>query len=123
MASQRGPRKSFSLPTINLEEGMPTIPQALGRLATELARARQQGHRFVKLIHGYGSSGVGGDLRFAIQRQLVEMQGNGEIEACIFGEDWGKSDARTWKLLLAHPELKQDSHLGQRNRGISIVIF
>jgi hypothetical protein len=102
---------------------MPTIPQALGRLATELTRARQQGRRFVKFIHGYGSSGVGGDLRFAIQRQLVEMQKNGEIEACIFGEDWGKPDTRTWKLLQAHPELKQDSHLGQKNLGITIVVF
>ncbi|MBS1851908.1 MAG: Smr/MutS family protein [Acidobacteria bacterium] len=122
MGARRGPRKSF-ISTINLEDGMPSVPQALSRLSTELAQARQQGQRLVKLIHGYGSSGVGGDLRFAIQRQLLEMQENGAIQACIFGEDWAISDTRTWKLLQSRPELKSDPHLGQKNRGITLVVF
>ena len=51
-----------SLMTINLEEGMPTVAQAQTRLIGELGRSRAAGAKAVKLIHGYGSTGVGGKL-------------------------------------------------------------
>jgi len=100
---------------------MPTVSEALQHLERELARARQVGCAVVKLIHGYGSSGAGGDIRIAVQKRLVEMAGRGEIRACIFGENWAKSDQQAWALLHAHPELKQDRDLGRRNLGITIV--
>ena len=77
------------------------------RLIDELARARQAGWRH-KLVHGYGSSGAGGEIRIAAQRRLTEMAGRGEIRACIFGESWAKSDEQAWALINARPELKQD---------------
>ena len=77
----------------------------------------------IKLIHGYGSSGVGGEIRIAAQRRLSEMAGRGEIRACIFGEDWAKSDQQSWALINAHSELKQDTDLGRRNLGITIVVL
>lgn len=99
---------------------MPLVHEALSRLENELAAARRQ-HSVLKLIHGYGSSGVGGDLRIAVQKRLRELQDDGQIRACIFGEDWTISDARAWELLKLHPELKRDSDLGRANRGITIV--
>ena len=105
----------------NLEVGRPTVHEALGQLDQELAAARRQGCGLVKLIHGYGSSGAGGDLRIAVQRRLVDLARDGQIRACIFGEDWAKSDERSWKLLQARPELKEDRDLGRRNLGITIV--
>jgi hypothetical protein len=106
--------------TANLEQGRPLVHEALSRLERELATARRQ-HSVLKLIHGYGSSGVGGDLRIAVQKRLRELQDDGQIRACIFGEDWTTSDARAWELLKFHPELKRDSDLGRANRGITIV--
>jgi len=47
----------------------------------------------------------------------------GEIRACIFGEDWAKSDQQSWALINAHSELKQDTDLGRRNLGITIVVL
>lgn len=107
----------------NLEAGMPTVHEALSRLDQELAAARREKSGIVKLIHGYGSSGAGGDIRIAAQRRLVEMCQNGQIRSCIFGEDWSISDERTWKLLQARPELKQDRDLGRKNPGITIVVL
>ena len=51
------------------------------------------------------------------------MSEAGQIRACIFGEDWSKSNDQAWQLLQKNPGLKQDPHLGQRNRGITIVLL
>ncbi|MFZ0760074.1 MAG: hypothetical protein WAM69_09010, partial [Candidatus Sulfotelmatobacter sp.] len=106
-----------------LKSGMPTVDQALQGLDRELALARQEKPTLLKLIHGYGSTGVGGDIRIAVQKRLLEMAQNGQIRGCIFGENWSRSDDASWKLLQSHPELKSDSDLGRRNRGITIVLL
>lgn len=80
----------------------------------ELALARQSKATLLKLVHGYGSTGTGGDIRIAVQKRLVEMAQNGQIRGCIFGENWSKSDDAAWKLLQSQPELKGDSDLGRR---------
>jgi hypothetical protein len=107
--------------TVNLKEGMPLVHQALTRLERELAAARARGSDFIRLIHGYGSTGAGGEIRIAVQKRLREMGERGEIRGFIFGENWAKSDEHTWKLISARPELKQDQDLGKGNRGITIV--
>jgi hypothetical protein len=102
---------------------MPSVSEALQRLAREIANARQQHANFLKVIHGYGSSGEGGDIRIAVQKRLVEMIGRSEVRACIFGEKWSKSDEQTWALIHAKIELKQDHDLGKKNLGITIVVL
>ena len=102
---------------------MPTVSEALQQLDRELARARQAGCGVIKLVHGYGSSGAGGEIRIAAQKRLTEMAARGEIRACIFGETWAKSDEQAWALINARPELKQDRDLGKRNQGITIVVL
>jgi hypothetical protein len=122
MKGRRDPRKS-PIRIANLEVGMPTVHDALSRLDQELSAARREGCGLVKLIHGYGSSGAGGDIRIAVQRRLAEMTRDGQIGNCIFGENWSKSDEQTWKLIHARPELKSDSDLGRKNLGITIVVL
>lgn len=102
---------------------MPTVEQARTRLASELRSARQHGVVILKLIHGYGSTGVGGDLRIAIQSTLRQMADKSEIRACIFGENWRTSDEHAWALLKRLPELKEDRDLGRGNRGITLVLL
>jgi hypothetical protein len=51
------------------------------------------------------------------------MEQSGQIRGCIFGENWSKSDDAAWKLLQSDPALKNDSDLGRRNRGITIVLL
>lgn len=108
---------------ISLKENMPTVAEALSRLTRELELARHRGDRIVKFIHGYGSTGEGGAIRIAVQARLMEMVSRGEIKACIFGEDWRKSDTHAWELLRTYPELKTDPHLGGKNRGITVVVL
>jgi hypothetical protein len=102
---------------------MPLVHEALQRLERELALARQKDVKLLKLIHGYGSTGAGGDIRIAVQKYLLELIERGQIRGCIFGEDWSKSNEACWKLLQSHAELKRDSDLGRRNRGITVVLL
>ncbi len=116
-------RKPAFIKVINLEEGMPTVERARLRMEHELQMARQAGCKAVKLVHGYGSSGVGGALRTELQKELRQAASNRTIRAFIAGEDWRISDETTWDLLKRFPEWKQDSDLGRNNHGISIVIL
>ena len=93
------------------------------RLEKELALARQERATLLKVIHGYGSSGAGGDIRLAVQRHLHDLAQAGQIRGCIFGENWSKSDEATWRLLQAHSELKSDPDLGRCNQGITVVVL
>jgi len=77
----------------------------------------------LKVVHGYGSSGAGGEIRIAVQKRLRELAEAGQIRGCIFGENWSKSDEETWRLLQAQPELKGDPDLGRRNQGITVVLL
>ena len=112
-----------AIKTIIVKEGMPSIEEARARLRAEVRRAQQSGVKLLKVVHGYGSTGVGGDLRIALQATLRKMAQEGEIQGCIFGENWRTGDDYTWDLLKRMPELKNDSDLGKGNKGITIVIL
>ena len=116
-------RVRCSMRTVNLKSDRPAVDEALLRLERELAVARKRGDSLLKLIHGYGSSGVGGDIRIAAQKRLHELADAGQIRGCIFGEDWSQSSSETWSLLQAQPGLKDDPDLGRRNQGITIVLL
>jgi len=115
--------KGRAIRTVNLKSDMPVVREALQRMDRELAVARQSKATLLKLVHGYGSSGTGGEIRIAVQKRLLEMAQGGQIRGCIFGENWSKSDEATWKLLQSRADLKNDSDLGRGNRGITIVLL
>jgi hypothetical protein len=106
---------------VRIKEGMPTVAEARRRLAVELEHARRRGVRVLKLIHGYGSSGVGGKLRGALRRSLAEMSLRARVGRVVFGEDWSIFDADTRSLLDAYPELRGDPDLERGNAGMTIV--
>jgi hypothetical protein len=112
-----------AIKTVNLKSDMPTVHEALQRLERELAAARREGETLLKIVHGYGSSGVGGDIRIAVQKRLRELAEAEQLVGCIFGENWSKSDELSWKLIRENGELKKDKDLGRRNRGITIVVM
>ena len=113
----------IAMKTANIKSDQPSVDEALQRLERELVVARQQNQTVLKIIHGYGSTGIGGDIRIAVQRRLREMVDAGDVRACIFGEDWSKSSETVWRLLQKDKDLKSDSDLGRGNRGITVVLL
>ena len=102
---------------------MPSVQEALQRLDREIMLARQGRVALLKIVHGYGSTGAGGDIRIAVQRRLRDLADAGQISSCIFGEDWSKTNEATWRLLQKESELKGDPDLGRRNQGITMVVL
>ena len=111
------------LMTVNLEEGMPTVPQAQSRLIAELGRARASGAKAVKLIHGYGSSGVGGKLKIGVRQFLCTKKRQNKIQTFVAGEEWDIFDEESRRVLADCPDLAKDRDLGRGNPGITMVLL
>lgn len=114
---------SGKLRIVNLEGGFPTRDQAYQKLEAALVRARKDGIAVLKVIHGYGSTGAGGVLRFAIRGFLRQRKDKGEIAAFVNGESWSSFDERSKTLFAKVPQLVVDSDLGRGNKGITLVLL
>jgi len=108
---------------VNLEQDRPTVAQGLLRLERALFAAREERRVLLKLIHGYGSSGVGGELRFEVWKALQNYKRCAAIREFIPGEQFRISDECTWTVLKAFPQLKHDRDFGRGNKGITIVVL
>ena len=75
----------------------------------------------MKIIHGYGSSGVGGKLKVAIRKSLVHRRKEGIVKTIIWGEYFSTDKQDTRVLLQRHPLLKSDKDLNRNNECVTIV--
>lgn len=108
---------------LNLEQGRPTVDQALGWLEAELNAARKMNTPLMKLIHGYGSSGKGGRIRTASRRYLEEAVVQGRIVAYLPGERFSIFDDTARRAMQQYPQLRQDRDLDRENRGVTFVFL
>ncbi len=53
-----------ALRTYNVEAGLPTLDEARRLVIEEIKRAKREGVKVLKVIHGYSSSGMGICLEF-----------------------------------------------------------
>lgn len=108
---------------VNLEEGFPTRDEAYKKLDAALERARKDGVAVLKVIHGYGSSGAGGVLRFAVRSFLRQQKERGRIAMFVNGESFSSFDERSNALVARMPQLLVDRDLGAGNKGITLVML
>ena len=114
---------SDTVKIVNLEEGLPDRAQAIARLQSALPRARKDGTKILKIVHGYGSSGVGGILRPVVRNFLRQAKERGEIRLFVNGETFSSFEARSKELIAASPALVLDRDLGAGNKGITLVLL
>ncbi|MBQ5973473.1 MAG: hypothetical protein IJL69_04665 [Oscillospiraceae bacterium] len=107
----------------NLETGRPPADVAVTRLASIVARERVGRAGAIKIIHGYGSSGVGGRIRVEARRWLAAEKARGRIRAFIPGEEFSIFSAETRALLERFPEVRRDRDLERSNGGVTVVVF
>ncbi|NCB04874.1 MAG: hypothetical protein EOM69_05050 [Clostridia bacterium] len=109
--------------TVNLEEGMPLVEQAIKKLTFHIHLQKGAGVRAMKLIHGFGSSGKGGRIRVECRAYLASLKRRGVISAYIPGEDFSIFDAQTRQAIDRCGALRRDRDLERHNNGITIVLF
>jgi hypothetical protein len=123
-AAEAGPpRRGLKHRIVNLERGMPTVEQALGRLARELEQAGLAGYRVITFIHGYGSTGRGGVIRQEVRAQLQYLKHQGMINDLLTGEEFSSRTGAGRNLLRRFSFLRQHRDLNRSNPGITLVIF
>ena len=108
---------------LNLEQGRPDRLTARRLLLSGLENARASGHREVKLIHGYGSSGTGGRIRVEVRKYLGRLAARGEVKGFIPGEEFSIFQEETRRALLLCGELRRDRDLDRHNNGVTFVIL
>ena len=102
---------------------MPTVREALEILDLEIERARRQELPCFKIIHGYGSKGVGGKIKISVRNVLRDKKKLGKIKDYILGEEWSIFNQKTRELLAMVPDAKKDGDLERLNLGVTIIIL
>jgi hypothetical protein len=107
--------------TVNLEEGMPFADAAIKRLTYEIATAKRQKYKALKIIHGYGSSGTGGRLRVEVRKYLNGQKKKGAILDFITGEEFSIFNMAAIRIMDSCGALRKDSDLNRSNNGITLI--
>lgn len=105
---------------INLEYGNPTAETAVRNMISQLSTCKGQGCKAVILIHGYGSSGVGGSIKTAVRSKLRESSMSGIVRSYCGGEQWFEKKQELLGIcqLLVQYQRKIDG-----NQGVTVVIL
>jgi hypothetical protein len=107
--------------TFNVEQFFPTLEEARRLVAEEIRRARSRGHRVLKVIHGYGSSGKGGTLQSGLRKSFRLRKKEGAIKDYVAGEDFSIFNASALAMVEAVPELRNDPDLNATNEGVTLL--
>ncbi len=121
--SRRKSGAGSGIPQLNLEDGMPIVSEALKRLELGLQTMRHSRVRVVKLIHGYGSTGRGGEIRAGVRKELAVMKRRRQIREFIPGEDFGPTDPASRALVEQDNTVNRDRDYGRINHGITVVVL
>lgn len=108
---------------INVEHDHPTVDIAKGRVLSAVPSARRRGCKYIKIIHGYGSSGTGGAIRQALPAFLAGHKASGFIRDYAVGSDFSQNRDAGIRLGNLYPELKKDPDFRAGNDGISIIVL
>lgn len=108
--------------TFNVKADAPTVELALANIEIEIQRCRSEGVKVLKVIHGYGSSGVGGEIKKALSRWLMFKKKQHFIVDYIKGEEWPTS-VRAAKYKKEFPEVLGDMELYFINPGLTVIIL
>ncbi len=73
---------------LNLEYGSPSVSVAIQNMKNALTTYKKSGYKAVIVIHGYGSTGIGGGIKLAVRKCLDDNSMRGIVRMFVGGEDW-----------------------------------
>lgn len=107
--------------TLNLEKDNYTVDHALAMIEIEVEHAKKAGEVAIKVVHGYGSHGVGGAILLALRPVLVKWKRTGFIKNYFFGDKWNLFDLDTQRILQKDKSIYGDRDFYTNNPGITII--
>lgn len=109
---------------LNLEIGGPSGEEALDRLTQTIRGASEVGIRALIVIHGYGSSGTGGKIKWVVRDALENNFFSDRVDEYYFGEGIAFASSGYHALLKRRPSLKE--HLAPfkvGNAGMTVLLM
>lgn len=106
---------------LNLKAGKPRVDHALNLLDMKIHEAKLQGIKLIKVVHGWGSSGEGGQIKAALPSRLDELKHRRVIRAYLPGEKYSNTTPQGQHLISNYPELQSTIRPDRRNPGITLI--
>ena len=110
------------LKEINLKE-VSHVDSSVAIVKMEIERAYREGVSVLKLVHGYGSHGQGGETLKAVRRELMLLKKRGAIKNFFNGDKWNLFESETIEILNRDKTIVGDRDLNHNNPGITIVVI
>lgn len=105
---------------INIKSEGQTVSLALSEFLVELDRAKFMNLKVIKVVHGYGSHGKGGEIKTNLHKLLEDLKHRKKIK------DYIKGEKITKKLMSGffydYPFLALDPDIKNYNSGITLVL-
>ena len=108
---------------IDVKSEMQTCLMAGAQLEIEIDACKLGGFNALKVIHGYGSHGVGGAIKQEIHNRLKQMKSQNKIKDYIPCEKWTPNNPKRKMAIECCDELLADSDLRMLNSGVTIVLI
>ena len=108
---------------IDVKSDMQTCLMAVAQLEIEIDACKLGGFNALKVIHGYGSHGVGGEIKKSIHLRLKQMKAQKLIKEYIPCEKWTPNNPIRNMAVKCCDELLADSDLRMLNSGVTIVLI
>ena len=108
----------------NIKQDGPYVEEALERLTDYLRKSLELGIKAIILVHGYGSSGEGGRIKWAIHNALENNRYADRVDEYYFGEEVPYGSQAYHALLRRRPGLKQYlKRFKEGNAGITVLLL
>lgn len=108
---------------IDVKSDNQTCLMAVAQLEIEIDSCKLGGFSVLKVIHGYGSHGVGGAIKKDIHARLKQMKSQKQIKDFIPCEKWTPNNPKRLNAVKSCDELLADSDLRMLNSGVTIVLI
>ena len=108
---------------VNIKENNPNVDYAIYLLETAISDCKKCGEKGFIVLHGYGSNGIGGDIKRAAMQFLNNAQKKGIIKSFIKGEEWSNANPLVKQAIKSFPELILQENLYTLNSGVSVVLL
>jgi len=108
----------------DLELGAPLVEEAIAKYESYLEAASNAGFKTMLVIHGYGSSGKGGEIRKTLRDNLEHNFYSDRVVDYYLGEDLKEGNDAYSELIKRRPILKKlASQFKNNNAGVTVLIF
>ncbi len=107
---------------VNIKDANPNVGYAMYLLEQAISDTKKLGFKVLVVIHGYGSHGIGGDIKKSAMQLLKKFKKEGTIRTFVKGEEWGDTNKDKQLINAECPETIVNSQIGNLNSGVTVVL-